>query len=250
MKAIEVKELCYTYPSGSEALRRISFTVTAGERVAFVGPNGAGKSTLLMHLNGLLPEKETRTPNIWVFDIPIVGASMGKVRSKVGLLFQDPDDQLFCSTVWEDVAFGPRQLGLNEREVENRVKKSLRQVGLEGMEKQRNPYQLSRGEKRRACIAGLLACECEILVLDEPTTDLDPRGRRELKALLRTLSLTQLIATHDLELVVELCSRVLVIDGGEIVADGIPRVILGNEELMFSHGLECPQALKQTEKVG
>ena len=243
MKALEVKDLRYRYPLGMEALHGISFSIEEGERVGFIGPNGAGKSTLLLHLNGLFPARRVSEPAIWVLNTPVIEPHLANIRSTVGLLFQDPDDQLFCSTVWEDVAFGPQQMKLNEREVKLRVDKSLKQVGLEALGN-RNPFELSRGEKRRACLAGLLACDCKILVLDEPTTDLDPRGRRELKTLLKELPQTQIIATHDLELVVELCSRVIVLDGGRIITEGNPSAVLSNEELMLAHGLECPHILK------
>lgn len=243
MRAIEVKELCYRYRPGAEVLQGVSFSVAQGERVAFVGPNGAGKSTLLLHLNGLLPGRSVNPPAVWVFDTPVVEPHLAKIRSIVGLLFQDPDDQLFCSTVWEDVSFGPQQMKLEAKEVEVRTEQSLKQVGLEDFG-YRNPVELSRGEKRRACLAGLLACDSKILVLDEPTTDLDPRGRRELKALLKRLPQTQIIATHDLDLVVELCSRVIVLDDGRLVAQGSPAAVLAQEELMLAHGLECPHILK------
>jgi energy-coupling factor transporter ATP-binding protein EcfA2 len=157
----------------------------------------------------------------------------------VGLLFQDPDDQLFCATVEEDVAFGPQQLGLPATV----VTEALAQVGLTGFEK-RSPHHLSHGEKRRACLAGILACQPRVLVLDEPTSDLDPRGRRELKALLQRIPVTKVIATHDLELVAELCSRVLVLDRGVIVAYGNALNLLGNESLMLTHGLERPHILR------
>ena len=161
----------------------------------------------------------------------------------MGLLFQDPDDQLFCPTVREDVAFGPQQLGRTEAEIDASVKKSLAEVGLADYG-YRATHHLSHGEKRRACLAGVLACDPSILVLDEPTSDLDPRGRREFKTLLRQICATKLIATHDLELVVEMCSRVIVLDRGQIVADGSTVELLNNEELMLAHGLERPHILR------
>ena len=172
-------------------------------------------------------------------------ANLREIRRRVGLLFQDPDDQLFCPTVWEDVAFGPRQLGLREPELSRLVTESLAQVGLAGFE-ERLPHHLSRGEKRRACLAGLLACDARVLVLDEPTSDLDPRGRRELMALLSRLPVAQLIATHDLEFVVEICPRTIVLDGGRIVADGPTRRLLDDEPLMLAHGLERPHILRHS----
>jgi cobalt/nickel transport system ATP-binding protein len=242
---ISVRRLSYRYPDGHDALSDVSFELAAGERVALIGPNGAGKSTLLLHMNGLLPDRPPTEPAITVDGLPVSEAHLREVRRKVGLLFQDPDDQLFCPTVWEDVAFGPRQLGLREPGLSRLVSESLAQVGLAGFE-ERLPHHLSRGEKRRACLAGLLACDARVLVLDEPTTDLDPRGRRELMAMLSRLPVTQLIATHDLEFVVEICPRTLVLDGGRIVADGPTRQLLDDETLMLAHGLERPHILRHS----
>ena len=242
MNALEISQLNYRYHDGTEALRNVSFTLLPGECVGLLGPNGSGKSTLLLHLNGILPEKN-RTPGaVKVLSQPITPDNLADIRRQVGLVFQDPDDQLFCPTVAEDVAFGPQQLGLEAAEVARRVQMALAQVGLPGFG-QRTTHHLSHGEKRRVCLAGVLACAPAILVLDEPTSDLDPRGRREFKALLRQIPATKLIATHDLELVVELCSRVIVLDGGEVVADGPTYDLLGNEELMLAHGLERPHIL-------
>ncbi|RPH38127.1 ABC transporter ATP-binding protein, partial [bacterium] len=207
-----------------------------------IGPNGAGKSTILLHLNGLLPETFTDSPSVSVMGEPVNSTTAFAIHRKVGLLFQDPDDQLFCPTVFEDVAFGPRQYGLSECEVRAVVEESLRRVGLAGFER-RSPHHLSGGEKQRVCLAGVLACRPEILVLDEPTSDLDPRGKRELKALLKTLTSTKVIAYHDLELVLELCSRTIVLDEGLIVADGPTAEILANESFMLAHGLEKPHSL-------
>jgi cobalt/nickel transport system ATP-binding protein len=242
---IDVRALSYSYPDGHDALLDVSFTLAAGERVALIGPNGAGKSTLLLHLNGLLPDRPPSIPSVTVDGLPMAEAHLGEVRRRVGLLFQDPDDQLFCPTVWEDVAFGPRQLGVREPELSRLVTESLAHVGLAGFE-ERLPHHLSRGEKRRACLAGLLACDARVLVLDEPTSDLDPRGRRELMALLSRLPVAQLIATHDLEFVVEICPRTIVLDGGRIVADGSTRRLLDDERLMLAHGLERPHILRHS----
>ncbi|OGV69325.1 MAG: cobalt ABC transporter ATP-binding protein [Lentisphaerae bacterium RIFOXYB12_FULL_65_16] len=243
MNAIEVNALSYRYADGTEALREISFSVAEGERVGLIGPNGAGKSTLLLHLNGLLPERPAAQPAIRVLDMPVTDPHLLEIRAKVGLLFQDPDDQLFCPTVREDVAFGPQQLGVQEPALTSRVSQALEQVGLRGYE-ERLPHHLSRGERRRVCLAGLLACDARLLALDEPTSDLDPRGRRELKALLQRLPVAQIIATHDLELVVEICPRVLVLDHGAIVAQGPTETLLNDEALMLAHGLERPHILR------
>jgi cobalt/nickel transport system ATP-binding protein len=240
---LAVNQLSYRYPDGHEALRGLTFTLAPGERVALIGPNGAGKSTLLLHLNGLLPDRAPATPRVTVDGLPLVEANLAEVRRRVGLLFQDPDDQLFCPTVWEDVAFGPQQLGVAEPQLTQLVRDSLAQVGLAGFE-ERLPHHLSRGEKRRVCLAGLLACDARLLVLDEPTSDLDPRGRRELMGLLTRLPMGQLIATHDLEFVVEICPRAIVLDGGHIVADGPTLELLDDEALMLAHGLERPHILR------
>ena len=241
--AIQVTNLGYRYHDGTEALRGVSFRVAPGECVGLLGPNGSGKSTLLLHLNGILPEKLGWNGAVCILDQPVTPDNIETVRRQVGLVFQDPDDQLFCPSVAEDVAFGPQQLGLSEAEVAARVQKALAQAGLAGFG-HRATHHLSHGEKRRACLAGVLACEPSILVLDEPTSDLDPRGRREFKALLRQIPATKLIATHDLELVVELCSRAIVLDRGAVVADGPVVDLLNNEELMLAHGLERPHILR------
>ena len=241
--AIEINNLKYRYHDGTEALRGVSFRVAPGECVALLGPNGSGKSTLLLHLNGILPEHPATDAAVRILGQPISAENLDNIRRQVGLVFQDPDDQLFCPTVQEDVAFGPQQLGLTETEVAARVRKALEQAGLAGFDR-RATHHLSHGEKRRVCLAGVLACEPAVLVLDEPTSDLDPRGRREFKALLRQIPATKLIATHDLELAVELCSRAIVLDRGQIVADGPTHDLLNDEDLMLAHGLECPHILR------
>lgn len=241
--AIEITNLKYRYHDGTEALRGISFQVSAGECVALLGPNGSGKSTLLLHLNGILPEKPDGKNGVKILGQTVNSENLETIRRQVGLLFQDPDDQLFCPTVAEDVAFGPQQLGLSETQVAARVEQALAQVRLENFG-HRATHHLSHGEKRRVCLAGVLACEPSILVLDEPTSDLDPRGRREFKALLRQIPATKLIATHDLELAVELCDRAVVLDRGEVVAQGAVRELLNDEPLMLAHGLERPHILR------
>jgi cobalt/nickel transport system ATP-binding protein len=241
--AIEVRNLHFRYGEGTHALRGISFAIAEGESVGLIGPNGAGKSTLLLHLNGLLPEAWEGESAVFVGGIQVTPRALQDVRRKVGFLFQDPNDQLFCPTVFEDVAFGPQQFGLSDAQVRERVTRVLAEVGLAGFEN-RAPHHLSVGEKRRVCLAGVLACDPSMLVLDEPTTSLDPKGRRELKELLRQIPITKLIATHDLELVVELCSRVIVLDGGAIAAEGPTVGLLSNEELMLRHNLERPHILR------
>lgn len=231
----------FSYPDGRLALKEISFRVAAGETVGLIGPNGAGKSTLLMHLNGLigLPRK---TGVIRIGGREVNDQNLLEIRRRVGLLFQDPDDQLFSATVAEDVAFGPTQLELPPKELEQRVQDALRAVHLSGFAA-RAPHHLSLGEKKRVCLAGVWACQPEILVFDEPTANFDPRGRREFIALCRSLPATKLIASHDLEMILALCSRVMVLDGGELAAVGETAAILGNEEFMLAHGLEKPHSL-------
>ncbi|HUN64719.1 MAG TPA: ABC transporter ATP-binding protein [Bacteroidota bacterium] len=243
--AVEIVGLRYCYPDGSRALDGITFRIGEGETVGCIGPNGAGKSTLLLHMNGILPEDlpPAGTAAVKIFGTPVSGPTLRAVRRDVGLLFQDPDDQLFCPTVFEDVAFGPAQFGGDPAEVRRKTEDALTKVGLAGYGS-RSPHRLSGGEKQRVCLAGILACEPRILVLDEPTSDLDPRGKRQLKQLLGSIPTTKIIATHDLELVVELCPRVIVLDGGKIVADGPTAVLLSDERLMEDHGLEKPHILK------
>ena len=242
--AVEVRNLSYRYPGPGSgiALDQISFTVDSEECIGLLGPNGAGKSTLLLHLNGLLPERAPVEPSIWIEGEALAAASLDAIRQRVGLLFQDPDDQLISATVFEDVAFGPRQLGIDGPILRSLVDFSLGQVGLRGFEG-RAPHHLSHGEKRRVCLAGVLACKPRVLVLDEPTSDLDPRGRREFKALLQALPGSKIIATHDLELVVDLCSRVIILDQGKLIAEGPTLALLSNENLMLAHGLEKPHSL-------
>ncbi len=238
--ALEVSDLQFAYPDGTLALREVSFRVSPGEAVGIVGANGAGKSTLLLHLNGCLAPQRG---SIHIAGEQLDSASLKSVRRRVGLVFQDPDDQLFMPSVEEDVAFGPLQAGLPVEEVERRVVGALQEVGLLHC-RTRPPYRLSAGEKRAAALASVLALSPSVLVMDEPSTHLDPRARRRLIELLGSLSQTRLIATHDLELVVEVCSRVLVLSEGRIVADGPTRAVLNDEPLMLAHGLERPHILQ------
>ena len=229
---IKVKDLHYTYPDGVEALKGVSFDVWEGECLGVVGPNGAGKSTLLLHLNGLLkgssPDGETP---VLIKGAPISDENLKEVRRTVGLVFQDPDDQLFSPTVFDDVAFGPLNLGLNPDEVRRRVRTALKAMGLEGYEN-RSSHHLSFGEKKRVAIATVLATSPEVLVLDEPTANLDPLGRWELIELLKGLPQTKIIASHDLEMIRELCDRVVLLNGGRSVAVGPTERILNDRELL------------------
>ena len=244
--AIQVRSLSYSYATGHAALRDVSFEVGASETVALVGPSGAGKSTLLMHMNGLLPERlpsKSEPACVAITGQALRRENVQAIRQRVGFVFQDPDDQLFCPTVREDVAYGPLNLGLSRPEVLNRVTECLTRVGLAGYE-HRSTLQLSLGERKRVCLAGVLACRPDVLVLDEPFSNLDPRSRRSLIDILRQLSGSQIIATHDLDLVVELCDRVLVLDDGQIQAQGPVREVLSDGVLMEQHGLEIPWQLR------
>lgn len=240
VEALKVDSLEFRYPGSASVLKNISMRLTAGERIGLVGPSGAGKSTLLLHLCGLLPERlPSDASAITVNGMPATREFAMQIRSVVGLVFQDPDDQLFCPTVWEDVAFGPSNQGLAKDEIAGRVQSSLSVVGLSGLE-DRSTMQLSFGERKRVCVAGVLACRPEILLLDEPSANLDPRARRGLLEILREFDGVQIIASHDLDLVAQLCTRVVVIDDGQLMADGDPNTILGDAELMERHGLEVP----------
>ncbi len=232
---VNVRNLWFTYPDGREALRGINLTVAPGEKVALVGPNGAGKSTLLLILAGLLQgEGEVR-----LFGEPLNDGNIKRMRSRLGLVFQDPDDQLFSPTVFDDVAYGPLYAGLPEDEVRRQVAWALAQMGLEGFA-ERLSHHLSVGEKKRVAVATVLSMQPEMLLLDEPTSGLDPRARRRLIGLLAELPQTMLVATHDMRLVMELLPRTVVLDGGRVVADGPTEKILANEELLEAHGLERP----------
>ncbi|QDU81158.1 Cobalt import ATP-binding protein CbiO [Polystyrenella longa] len=242
---LRIEQLNYSYPSGVQALHSLSFEIHQGERVGLVGPSGAGKSTLLLHLNGLLPERlpEPDCASVFVNNQPVSKSGIDTIRQQVGLLFQNPEDQLFCPTVEEDVAFGPRQLQLTEAEVLQRVEDALAQANL--FELRHRPIsQLSYGQKKRACLAGLFACHPQLLALDEPFTGLDPRSRNQLVDLLLTDQRTLLVATHDLDVVVQMCDRVLLIDQGKLIADGPATELLGNQKLMDDHGLEVPLRLR------
>jgi cobalt/nickel transport system ATP-binding protein len=229
---IEVNDLSFVYPDGRPALHRVSLSVGHGEKVALVGPNGAGKSTLILLLTGLLAGEGS----IQLFGQELSDGNIKALRSRVGLVFQDPDDQLFSTTVFEDVAFGPLYAGLPEAEIRRRAEAALSHVGLEGFE-DRLSHHLSLGEKKRASIATVLAMEPDLLILDEPTAGLDPRTRRNLVDYLRSLDHTLVVATHDLDLVADVFERTVVLDGGEKVEDGPSRDILGDHELLLRHGL-------------
>jgi cobalt/nickel transport system ATP-binding protein len=230
---IEVEKLSYSYPDGHVALREASLIIAPGEKVALVGPNGAGKSTLMLHLNGILQGQGS----VRVCGLDVIKANLGKVRAAVGLVFQNPDDQLFSPTVFDDVAFGPIYQGLQKAEVEERVKRALDAVHMREYAP-RVSHHLSVGEKKRIAIATVMSMDPEILVLDEPSAGLDPRARRSLINLLRELPQTMLVSTHDLRLVHELFPRTVIMDDGRIVADGLTEQLLNDEALLNAHGLE------------
>jgi cobalt/nickel transport system ATP-binding protein len=233
--AIEVEGLSFSYPDGHEALREVSLSVASGEKVAMVGPNGAGKSTLMLHLNGIL----SGNGRVRVCGLDVVKENLGRVRAAVGMVFQQPDDQLFSPTVFEDVAFGPIYQGLSEQKVRVRVERALEAVHMPQYAG-RVSHHLSVGEKKRIAIATVLSMDPQVLVLDEPSAGLDPRARRDLIRLLHELPQTCLITTHDLPLVLELCSRTIVMDDGRIVADGPTETLLRDNALLEAHGLEMP----------
>jgi cobalt/nickel transport system ATP-binding protein len=230
---VQVKDLRFAYPDGHQALKGVSLSVYEGERIALVGPNGAGKSTFLMHLNGILGEKAP----ISISGLALEKENLPMIRALVGLVFQNPDDQLFSPTVFDDVAFGPLHMGLPEAEVWRRVEEALSAVQMENFGS-RLSHHLSMGQKKRIAIATVLAMHPQILVLDEPTAGLDPRARRALIDFLRDLSITMLVSTHDLQLAEELFPRLVVMDKGQIVADGATSELLQDEELLEAHGLE------------
>lgn len=234
--ALDVADLHYTYPDGQVALAGVSFQLAPGERVALLGPNGAGKTTLAHHLNGI---RRADRGVVTVGDLILGDDTLGEIRKRVGLVFQNPDDQLFMPTVGEDVAFGPANLGVSGAALDNAVSDALAAVGADQL-RNRVPHHLSGGERRRVSLATVLAMKPSILVLDEPTSGLDTAGRRELIEVLRSLDVAQLVITHDLYLALELCSRSLIMDDGVVVADGETAQLLGNDQLLARHRLEMP----------
>jgi cobalt transport protein ATP-binding subunit len=231
--SIEIEHLHFVYPDGTEALRGIDLAIEPAEKVALVGPNGAGKSTLMLHLNGI---HEPSHGHVRVGGVVVDHRTAKQVRANVGLVFQDPDDQLFSPTVYEDVAFGPLHMGLDQDEIHHRVEAALAAVGMTGSGR-RMPHRLSLGQRKRVAIATVLAMSPQILVFDEPTAGLDPRGRRELIELLAGLSQTLVVSTHDLAFVAEVLPRTVVIDGGRVAADGPTKGVLADAALLAAHGL-------------
>ncbi|MGL4177091.1 MAG: energy-coupling factor ABC transporter ATP-binding protein [Dermatophilaceae bacterium] len=233
---IDVRGVAYHYPGGHQALHGVDLHVHPGERVALLGPNGAGKTTLVLHLNGILiPERGSVT----VSGIPVARENLLEVRRRVGIVFQDPDDQLFMPTVRDDVAFGPANLGLRGAELDARVAEALAAVGVADLA-DRAPHHLSFGQRRRVAIATVLAMRPDVLVLDEPSANLDPASRRELADILRGLAVTIVLVTHDLPYALQLCGRAVVLSAGTVAADGPTRDVLGDTRLLAAHRLELP----------
>jgi len=233
---VVVEHLHFRYPDGFEALHGIDLAVAPGEKVAIVGPNGAGKSTLLLHLNGI---HEPVHGSVRIGDLVVSRETVRRVRALVGLVFQDPDDQLFSPTVFEDVAFGPLHMGVDHGEIHGRVERALAAVGMTGFET-RIPHRMSLGQRKRVAIATVLSMDPGVLVFDEPSAGLDPRGRRELIEVIRSLPQTMLVSTHDMRLVAEVFPRTVVMDDGRIAADGPTARILDDDALLHRHGLERP----------
>jgi cobalt/nickel transport system ATP-binding protein len=239
MKAVEIDDLSYRYPDGTLALSGVSLSVEEGETLGLVGPNGAGKSTLLLHLNGILGDGA----GVTILGTPLSNGRDAQVRGEVGLVFQNPDDQLFMPRVFDDVAFGALNQGYSPNVVRTKVEAALAAVGMSGFES-RAPHHLSIGQKKRVAIATVLVMDSKILALDEPTSGLDPRGRRDFMTLVMRLPCTRIIASHDLEMTLEVCDRVALLDEGRLITEGEPAIVLSNAYLVESHGLEVPASLK------
>jgi len=236
---IRYENVSFAYDDGTQALCGVSFVIAHGEHVALLGPNGAGKSTIMLLSNGILMPQDG---SITIGSVELSPQTLISIRQRVGLVFQDPDDQLFMTTLFDDVAFGLLNQGMEQSEVKTRVAEALRSVGLEQL-MHKAPQDLSFGQRKRAALATILAMRPDFLILDEPSSNLDPRGRRHMMRLLKEITHTVLLATHDLDMVWELCPRSIIIDEGTIVADGLTRELLSDEQLMEAHGLELPSAL-------
>jgi cobalt/nickel transport system ATP-binding protein len=234
--AVAVRGVGFAYPDGRVALDGVDLEVGPGERVAVLGPNGAGKSTLVLHLNGIF---QAQRGEVIIGGLPVVKRHLAEVRRRVGIVFQDPDDQLFMPTIHDDVAFGPAQAGLKDADLASRVAGALAAVGMADR-RDAAPHHLSFGQRRRVAIATVLATEPDVLVLDEPTANLDPAARRELTEVLASLEVTLLVVTHDLPYALETCERAVVLDAGRIVADGPTAELLGDGDLLAAHRLYLP----------
>lgn len=243
---LDATELYYAYPGGNKAIEGISFHIGHGEAVGIVGANGAGKSTLLMLIMGLIfPD----SGKIYVGDTALTKKTLPLVRRHLGMILQNPDDQLFMPTVYEDVAFGPRNMKLDEEEVEQRVRQALEVMGISHLAN-RPPYRLSGGEKRAAAIAAVMAMSPDLLIMDEPTTHLDPRARRRIMEIIQSFQHTRIIASHDMDMILELCPRTIVLKEGRIAADGETKAILTNQKLLEDCDLEMPLSLQNCPVCG
>ena len=238
--SLDIKDLAFAYPDGNQALYGVNLAIKKGERVALLGPNGAGKTTLVMHLNGIHPSMHGSVHVAGDLVDSKNPESIKKIRHKVGIVFQDPDDQLFMPTVYEDVAFGPYNAGLRDAELDEAVHRALELVGMYDS-KDRPPHHLSFGQRRRVAVATVLAMNPEILVMDEPSSNLDPASRRELAEIVRSLEITLLMVTHDLPFAYELCERSVILSGGVIVADKATKDLLSDATLLEKHRLELPR---------
>ena len=246
--SLQIKELAFAYPDGNQALFGVNLTINKGERVALLGPNGAGKTTLVLHMNGIHP---TMQGEVRIAGELVDGKNketLKQIRAKVGIVFQDPDDQLFMPTVGEDIAFGPYNMGIRGAELDAVVDNALAQVGMSEF-KNRPPHHLSFGQRRRVAVATVLAMKPEILVLDEPSSNLDPASRRELADILRSLDITMVMVTHDLPYAYELCERSVILSGGIIVADDSTHSILTNESLLKTNRLELPVGFSISQRA-
>lgn len=240
-KIIDIQNLKYAYPDGTKALCGIDLSILEGESIGLIGPNGAGKSTLLLHLNGIL--RRRGEGRVRILETEINGGNLDYIRSKVGLVFQDPEDQLFMPTVFDNVAFGPINTGMERTRIHDSVTKALNEVEMKEAGA-RCAHHLSFGEKKRIALATVLSMDLKILVLDEPTSNLDPHARRHLIELLKNFKITKIIAGHDLEMILDVCSRAIVLYNGKIIASGDTKEILSDKNLMETHGLEVPLSLQ------
>jgi len=245
---ISVQNISFTYPDGKKALENVSFDVYQGESVALIGSNGAGKSTLLLHLNGSMGIPDDKRAKIKIAEIELTRNNLKEIRKNVGIVFQNPDDQLFMPSVFDDIAFGPINLGYPDSLIKEKVTKALEAVGLAHFEK-RTSYHLSYGEKKLVSIATIISMDPKLVVLDEPTNGLDPRGKKKIINILKNMTVTKVIATHDLEMAYELCNRAILINEGEIIAIGDAGDIIENEQLMLENGLETPKSIILLRKV-
>ncbi|MFW6140071.1 MAG: energy-coupling factor ABC transporter ATP-binding protein [Acidobacteriota bacterium] len=237
--AVQVAGLNFSYPDKTNALENINFSLKEGESLGLIGPNGAGKSTLLLHLNGVLKQDGA----VRILGEPIKKQNIKTIRKKVGMVFQDPNDQLFMPTVFDDVAFGPLNLGMERDRIQEKVKTTLKKLGLNGYE-EKNPYHLSLGERKKVSLATVLVLEPQILVLDEPTANLDPGSKKSFISTLKNIQKTKIIASHDMDSIFDLCSRIILMNKGKIVAQGKADHILGDKNLLEANNLELPSQLR------